>query len=179
MNTSTWCFLNEGQRSALLARKDCKAEVLPKHMNAAGSIKSVWTLIFKCTLKLSHLIAAVSQAAFCVIRSMHCWLKIWQPKVLWLVDLTSMAAGYLAQNPIWKKDSLTNYHYFKKKQSLARFVSTCDEMKKEKQTLNHNYVSLASQCQLRPHFLPTWAWICLFAESNFIQNKSWSSSNHT
>lgn len=115
MNTSTWCFLNEGQRSALLARKDCKAEVLPKHMNAAGSIKSVWTLIFKCTLKLSHLIAAVSQAAFCVIRSMHCWLKIWQPKVLWLVDLTSMAAGYLAQNPIWKKGSLTNYHYFKKK----------------------------------------------------------------
>lgn len=46
MNTSTWCFLNEGQQSALLARKDCKAEVLPKHMNAARSIKSVWILIF-------------------------------------------------------------------------------------------------------------------------------------
>lgn len=26
-----------------------------------------------------------------------------------------MATGYLAQNLIWKKDSLTNYHYFKKK----------------------------------------------------------------
>lgn len=51
------------------------------------------------------------------------------------------------------------------------FVSTCDAEKKEKQTLNHNYISLASQRQLRLHFLPTWAWICLFAESNFIQNK--------
>lgn len=66
-----------------------------------------------------------------------------------------MATSYSAQNLIWKKDSLTNYHYFKKKQSLARFVSTCDEEKKEKQTLNHNYISLASQHQLRPHFLPT------------------------
>lgn len=27
-----------------------------------------------------------------------------------------MATGYLAQNLIWKKGSLTNYHYFKKKQ---------------------------------------------------------------
>lgn len=173
MNTSTWCFLNEGQRSALLARKDCKAQVLPKHMNAAHSIKSVWTLIFKCTLKLSHLIAAVSQVAFYAIRSTRCWLKIWQPKALWLVDLTSMATGYLAQNLIWKKDTLSSYHYFKKKQSLARFISTCDEERNEKQTLNHNYVSLASPHQLRAHFLPTWAKICLFAESNFIQNKRW------
>lgn len=28
-------------------------------------------------------------------------------------------------------------------------------------TLNHNYVSLASQCQLRPHFLPEFGFICL------------------
>lgn len=155
MNTSTWCFLNEGHRSALLARKDCKAEVLPKHMNAACSIKSVWTLIFKCTLKLSHLIAAVSQIAFYVMRSMLCWLKIWQPKLLWLVDLTSMATAYLAQNLIWKKDSLTNYHYFKKKRESGK-VYTYLWWRKERKT-NHNYASLASQRQLRHHFLPTWA----------------------
>lgn len=91
-----------------------------------------------------------------------------------------MATGYLAQKLIWKKDSLTNYHYFKKKnKSLSMFVSTCDEEKKKKQTLNHNYDSLASQRQLRLHFLPTWAWICLFAESTFIQNKKRFSFNHT
>lgn len=100
--------------------------MLPRHMNATHSIKSVWTLIFKHTFKSNHLIAPVSQVTFYIIRSRCCWLKIWQPKSIWLADLTSTATDYLAQNLSWKATSLTCNLNFSKNQSLAWFIPTHD-----------------------------------------------------
>lgn len=162
-----------------LLERTVRQNLLPRHMNAIHSIKAVWTLIFKHTFKLSHLIATVSQVTFYVTRSIHCGLKICQPKSIRLVDLTSTVTDYLAQNLNWKTGSLTSCLYFNKKQSSARFIPTCDKVKKPPQTLNHDSVSLASHCQSRPHFLPTWVWIHSLVGSGIIQNKSWFSSNHT
>lgn len=64
-----------------LLERAARQNSLPRHMNAVHSIKSVGTLIFKHTFKLSHLLAAVSQVTSCPIRSMCRWVKIWQPKV--------------------------------------------------------------------------------------------------
>lgn len=91
--------------------------LLPKHRNTIHSIKSVWTLIFKHTFKLEHLIPAVSQIAFYILRSIYYGLKTWQPKSTWLVDLTSRATNYVAQKLNWKMGSLTSYLYFIKKKN--------------------------------------------------------------
>lgn len=111
-----------------LLERTVRQNLLPRHMNAIHSIKAVWTLIFKHTFKLSHLIATVSQVTFYVTRSIHRGLKICQPKSIRLVDLT--VTYYLAQNLNWKTGSLTSCLYFNKKQSSARFIPTCDEVKK-------------------------------------------------
>lgn len=72
-----------------LSGRAVRQDLLPRHMKAIHSIRPIPTLIFKHTFKLSHRLAAASQATLYIIRSVRCWLKIWQRKPPWLVNLSS------------------------------------------------------------------------------------------